>query len=304
MSKATKAREKTLRVRTEVGRLRAVGGLSLRVVVDGASVLRWCDRSGADYDATVTAIVDAASAGGREVVLVESPHASSWLRAPHVVFPSTTGVAGLLRTPAAGALDLAAFPSVIVADVAHDRQLFDILEGGAFNLLDIVSGRLDHGDVANQYDKSFAADAGNATAQPASAVGVAFVATITAPRSPRHVGRTYVVAALHRENGRVVLDRVGVDDGVRRHADGHRHGLALLRDVVAKGTVPVMTSSMDVLDALYDARQPLPARVEDPAQACVLLDPDYRALPPGIGPAWRNVLSGRRGDAPLHRHGP
>jgi hypothetical protein len=300
MSKTTKAREKALRVRPEVARLRATGGLSHRVVVDGSSVLRWCGRSKADYTATVCAIADAADAGRRALVLVQPPSASpSSLPAPHVVLSSALGVASLMRTDAAAMTDVPVFPSVIVADVRRERELLDIVSVGALNVLDIASGRLWRGSVADKYDTAFAAVRGNTEAWEVSSAGDALYAAVTTALSPRHGGQSQVVCALHRENGRVVLDRVGVDNGVRRYAAGHEAGLRLLHDVVATGVVPVMTSSMDVLDALFDAGEALPVRVEDPGLACVLLDPDGRSMPQGIGLAWNGVLSIQRDGSPV-----
>jgi len=108
------------------------------------------------------------------------------------------------------------------------------------------------------------------------------------------------VAAWHREGGRVVLDEVGVDDGVRRTAVGHAAGLELLVGAVT-GTIPVMVTGLDILDALYDAGRPLPARLEDPALGCLVLDPDRRLPPPGLGGAWRHVLGRRKDRGPAVR---
>ena len=50
VSEKTKHRDRWLRSRPELGRLRAVGGLTRTVVVDGASISKWCTRVGATYD--------------------------------------------------------------------------------------------------------------------------------------------------------------------------------------------------------------------------------------------------------------
>jgi hypothetical protein len=62
MSKTTQLRATALRVRPEVARLRAVGGLTERVVVDGQSLLGWCSRTGADFVDTLRALREAADA--------------------------------------------------------------------------------------------------------------------------------------------------------------------------------------------------------------------------------------------------
>lgn len=295
MSKTTKIRAKVLRGRPEIARLRAVGGLSPRVLVDGASILAWCSRSKANYRATISAIVDAANDGKRELVLVEPKLVPPvTLSSPHVRVLSPVGVGTLLRGEAAGTFGGPAFPSTIVADIEHDRQLFDILAGGARSLLDIASGRLWHGGGYGMYDAGFAAERGYVVAQRIPAVGEALVDAVTAPLATRNAGQIYVVCAFHRKDDGVVLDRVAVDDGQLHHAEGHAAGLRLLRDVVARGARLVMTSSMDVMDALHDAGEPLPERVEDPALACVVLDPDTCSPPPGVGSAWRATLSAER----------
>ncbi len=300
MSKTTKLRARALRLRPEVARLRAAGGLTPQVLVDGASLGVWSARVGADVQAVLEVLREAADVGRRQLVLVVSARLApaSW-PAPHAQVLSAPGIAGLLRGHAFGDVDLPALPSVVVAGVEHDRQLLDCLEAGATSVLDIATGRLWTGSQREHYDADFAAAAGNAAVDQAPAASRALAAMVTASPAALRTGRVHVVSALHREEGHVVLDSVTVDDGARHRADGHVAGLRLLRGVLARGALPVMTSSMDVLDALYDAGEPLPFRVEDPALACAVLDPDLRSLPPGVGSAWHAVLSGRRSERPV-----
>lgn len=300
MSEKTKARTKALRTRPEVARLRAVGGLTSRIIVDGASVERWCKRTGAIFGDVVQAVAAAAVAGDRSLVLVT--RGAVPLAPPHCIVASVETVAALLRGNAFGHVDMPHLPSVVCADVERDRQLLDALEGGVRNVLDIATGRLWFGDQRERYD------AGHAAKQPATPSKTtdgevdALAEAIVSSATPRR--QAHVVTVFHRDGDDVILDGVAVDDGVRRHADGHADCLALLQQLVASGAEPVMTSSMDVLDALYDAKITLPAAVEDPALACVLLDPDTRAAPPGVGPFWRTLLGRRAGHAvrvPLDR---
>lgn len=300
MSKKTKLRAKTLRVRPEVARLRAIGGLTSRVIVDGVSIGRWCERTGVVYRDVLQAVVAAAVVGDRSVILVTSqPHG---LPPPHIVVASTASVAVLLRGNAFGHIDMPHLPSVVCADIERDRQLLDALEGGVRNVLDVATGRLWFGDQRERYDADHAAKQAAATPKTVDAGADALAEAIVSSATPRR--QAHVVTAFHRDKDDVILDKVAIDDGVRRTAEGHTDCLALLRQLVASGAEPVMTSSLDVLDALYDASITLPAAVEDPALACVLLDPDTRAPPPGVGPFWRTLLGRRAAHAvrvPLDR---
>ena len=127
MSKITDDRARALRSRPEVGRLRAVGGLTQRVLVDGPSLLTWCTRTGARLQDVLDALGTAADVGKRELVLVAPriPVPLAW-PAPHARVVSDAGVAELLRDRTLASLDVPAFPSVIVAGVEQDRQLLDL----------------------------------------------------------------------------------------------------------------------------------------------------------------------------------
>jgi hypothetical protein len=293
MSKTTQLRARAMRSRPEVARLRSIGGLTERVVVDGQSLLGWCGRTGANFEDILRGLREAADAGRRDLVLVvhEQVAPALW-PAPHVHVISTVGVAILLRDLAFGDVDLPALPSVIVAGVQKDPELLDALECGAASLLDIASGRLWSGTVRDGYDFDFAAARAPLIRIPEAAQ---LATAIQAPRSTRASAVAYVASAWHRQDDAVVLEDVLVDDGVRRRAVGHADALALLEQVLSGPTPAVVTSSMDVLDALADAGRRLPAFVEDPALACVVLDPDRRPAPLGLGGGWRQVL-GRRGE--------
>jgi hypothetical protein len=153
--------------------------------------------------------------------------------------------------------------------------------------------------VQEEYDLASAAERGRAAASLNPAETDALASAVVTPLVSPTGGRLHVAAEIHRENGAVVLDGVAIDDGVRRYARGHKDSLALLRSALANGVVPVMTSSMDVMDALYDVGFPLPKGVEDPALACRVLDPDEGKLPPGLGRIWQKVMSTRRDEKPV-----
>jgi hypothetical protein len=295
MSARTKHRDRQLRGRPEVGRLRAVGGLSPQVIVDGLSLLRWCERLDRvdNYAGVVQAIVDAATTGRRRVLLLQPVTQATPLSPQHRSFTTDVGAAAFTRTNAAAHSDLWSLPSVVLADVQRDPEQLDAVEGGALNVLDIASGRLHHGAVRDRYDWDYAAREGNAAALKVEPLAARLFADVVAGSQRASRGKVYVASAYRRENDVVVLDRVAVDDGGRRYADGHGPSLSLLNDVIASGAPVVMTSSADVLDAVVDAGAPLPMMVEDPALACVVLDPDRRPAPPGIGAIWRGVLSER-----------
>jgi hypothetical protein len=263
MSRTTRARAKALRPRLEVARLRAHGGLSQRVVVDGMSILQWCARVGATYAAIIAEVATTAETGHRELVVVTPPDAPIALASPHRIVLSTTSAAALFRGNALQNLSFSAPPSVLVADVAADRDLLDAIAAGAHNILDVATGRLWHGDVQEEYDLASAAERGRAAASLNPAETDALASAVVTPLVSPTGGRLHVAAEIHRENGAVVLDGVAIDDGVRRYARGHKDSLALLRSALANGVVPVMTSSMDVMDALYDVGFPLPKGVED-----------------------------------------
>lgn len=289
MSTKSRARARSLRTRPEVARLRAVGGLTKRVVVDGASVLAWCQRVGAQFIDVGRTLADAAAVGDRELVVVTSVPLS--LREPHVMVRSTAGVAALLRGHAFGLVDLPSLPSVIGADVDRDRQLLDVLEAGAADLLDLATGRLWKGDVRDRYDREHAARHGAAAASAVHVDVDSLAEALVA--GTRQLGRTFVVCAFQRDGDQVSLMKVAVDDGVRRTAQDPAAAFALLKEVFARREPPVMTNALDVLDAVHDAGVELPAAVEDPAIAVTLLDPDSRAAPPGMGGLWRRLLGHR-----------
>jgi len=292
MSRTTRARAKALRPRLEVARLRAHGGLSQRVVVDGLSILAWCARVSATYAALIAEMAATAETGHRELVVVTPPDAPIALASPHRIVLSTTSAAALFRGNAFQNLSFSAPPSVLVADVAADRDLLDAIAAGAHNILDVATGRLWHGDVQEEYDLASAAERGRAAASLNPADTGALASAVVAPLASQTGRRLHVAAEIHRENGAVVLDGVAIDDGVRHHARGHK-------DALTGGIIPVMTSSMDVMDALYDVGFPLPKGVEDPALACRVLNPDEGKAPAGLGRIWQKVMSKRRDEDPV-----
>ena len=295
MSKTTELRDRAMRQRPEIARLRAVGSLTQRVLVDGRSVLRWCARTGADPLEVLLRVREAADIGRRDLVLVVPALFSPGLwPAPHVQIASAVGVASLLRDLTFGSVDLPARPGVVVAGVEQDRQLLDVLEGGASGVLDIATGRLWSGNVRDRYDPSFAAAHAPTAAGPATALAAA----IQAKPAVRPRAAPYVASAWHRQGDAVVLDEVLVDDGARRHAVGHADGLALLEQALCGPNPAVVLSSLDVLDALADAGRRLPPVVEDPAMACVVLDPDRRPPPAGLVGSWAHVLGCRADRGP------
>ena len=70
MSETSRQQEALLRSRLELGRLRAVGELSRRLLVDGQSIQKWCVGSGVPFQQAIGEIVAAATDGRREVVVV------------------------------------------------------------------------------------------------------------------------------------------------------------------------------------------------------------------------------------------
>jgi hypothetical protein len=78
MSRTTRARAKALRPRPEVARLRALGGLSQRVVVDGMSILQWCARVGATYAAIIAEVATTASVWTAVTVRLHGPQALNY----------------------------------------------------------------------------------------------------------------------------------------------------------------------------------------------------------------------------------
>ena len=305
MSKKTKERTKWLNSRPELGRLRAVGGLTRSVLVDGASIAKWCTRVGVSFMDVVEQIVEAADASDRRVILVTSQTIP--VQPPHLIVASELTVASLLHGRAIGEVVTPAsasdrtlwsggyeskgaqpsVPSVLCADVSRDPQLLDAGRVAA-HLLDIATGRLWN---EGHYDVEYAARQGAADAGGAPLEVESLAKAIAAPRKR---DRTYIVTQVQRTGDTIELCRAAVDDGTRREATGHDNVVALLRDVLKPDLVPIMTSSMDVLGALYDAGVPLPPAVEDPALASVLLDPDTRAPPPGVGYIWRRLLGARQ----------
>lgn len=254
------------------------------------------------FDTLARDLAATAASGRRELVFVTSRSVS--LSAPHAAVASAANIVALLRDSAFGDLDVPHLPSVISADVTRDRSVFDALAGGAKNLLDVATGILWDHDPRSADERADAAAAAIRATIPehqSDALRLAYVIQRPLAR-PTTV---FVVPSFHRTPGGVVLDRVGVDDGTgnRLIVEGHDEGVAKLEEVFRRGLPIVMTSSMDALDACCDAGVRLPQAVQDPALACVVLDPDRRRPPPGLGPMWRALL-GRRADRSgpdLHR---
>jgi hypothetical protein len=233
MSHKTKARTKALRTRPEVARLRAVGGLTSRIIVDGASVERWCKRTGATFRDVVEAVVAAAVAGDRSLVLVTRQPVL--LAPPHCIVASSETVAALLRGNAFSRIDMPHLPSVVCADVERHQQLLDALEGGACNVLDVATGRLWFGDQRERYDAGHAAKQAAVTSKATDGEADALAEAIVSSAKPRR--QAHVVTVFHRDGDDVILDGVAIDDGVRRHADGHADSLSRCSDNSSQAAV-------------------------------------------------------------------
>lgn len=296
MSRVGKARARALRARAEVGRLRAVGGVSRQVIVDGASIIAWCRRTGASYEAVMDDLLSASNAGGRRLVLVSPPTLAAPQRwsPPHLVIVSTADAPALLFAGQFGSVPGDALPTVVAADVRRNRELLAATGWGAAGVLDIASGRLWSDFDPDRYDPNYSNAAGARAELSAAPAAMALVQAISSPDGgSAHV---YVTATWHRDHDAVVVDELAVDNGQRRHVTGHSMAMALLSDVVASGKPIVMNSSLEVLGALHDVGRSLPPAVFDPAYACVVLDPDERTAPPGVGRAWRALLAAPRAD--------
>ena len=300
MSRTTRQQEALPRQRLELGRLRALGGLTRRVLVDGQAILKWCTGAKIPLQVAIDDILSAASDGAREVVLVlprkENVSVGSPHRVMHVVEANfDTGIARNISAYLSAPEFARVFPgevSLITANVKQYPETLAALSANVSLVLDVMTGNLHRTSTMN-YD----ADAIHADGRKLGAslyAGMTARALAEAPTGT--LAGVFVVARWHRQHGVVVLDEVAVERSGRRRAAGHDACLDLVAAALAQPGVPTITTSLDVMDALHAANRLLPVAVRDPALACVVVDPDQRWLPRGLAASWNDVL-GERGES-------
>src|SRR6185503_14603026 len=130
MSKASRDQDKYIARRPELGRLRAVGGLSERVIVDGVSIERWCTRTGWSPAQLVAEMITAADAGHRQLLFVVPPTMRlGAINAPHLTIQFEHGAMTALWSAAFAHFEGTTIPTILVAYVEeYTEELFGGLE--------------------------------------------------------------------------------------------------------------------------------------------------------------------------------